>query len=84
VEVARCADIAQRLAGAWFAVLGPGNARAGQSDAGLALAACGYADMGRPSMKTFPHVRISDVPSVLFQQAPRRRRLRLERASRHR
>jgi len=46
VDVTRRAEFTPRLGRGWFVVFAPGKARAGQSDAGVALAAGGDSDMG--------------------------------------
>lgn len=57
MDVARCAQLTSRLGHRRFLVLAPGNARARQSDASVALATGGYADMGTaaaPRHEKFP------------------------------
>ena len=53
--MARCAQITARLSRGLFAVLTPGNARAGQPDAAVALAARGDSDVGTAAAHGHAH-----------------------------
>jgi len=66
--MARSAEVTPRRGRRWFVVLPPGKARARQSDAGVALAAGGYADMGTAASHGHTNTRPREIEMDPRQQ----------------